>query len=536
MKRFYIVLLVCSTAISHIITARNSDDTEDTGRSYLGIRPEGQIADPKILSGWRYSQLHAKHKESDECDPSHMFQAVVFGSSTTDGASLARYFSPFGVRRMRVSENTNTAQVGDFELLSSFFGVITANAITNPYLSVISLCPSHTEVGLGLGYRYALWNNAENTQQLCFYVTAPIVNVHNKMHFRETVLNDGGGRLRGPISTGGGSTIDTSQVVATFDTMREAFDQSTWNFGKITCDHHKMSKTGIADITAVLEYRWVEHEPCHIESYLGVLIPTGNKVDGKYMFQPIVGHGQSWGIVWGGNFGLTIWHHEHEDFSIRAELTNNSMYLFTKAQMRSFDVNGRPWSRYIDVYLNYAQAQQAANLGGSAGIYLSTPGINVFTQPVDVTPGLSHTVNSAFVFDFGCWNAELGYNFYARAAELVTLCRFPNDVAFVDIKGLGQTQPFQTIAGSIDDDSLVVSSPIPLTMYDRSIIAVDDLDLSSAATPAILSNIIYGSLGVQCEKRGYPVFGNVGVSYEFSDRTKAAPQRWGLWIKGGISF
>jgi hypothetical protein len=109
-------------------------------------------------------------------------------------------------------------------------------------------------------------------------------------------------------------------------------------------------------------------------------------------------------------------------------------------------------------------------------------------------------------------------------------------VAFVAVRGLGFTQPLQDIAAKPDDESLVNSPDVPLSMYDRSVIKEDDLDLASAATPAILSNILYASLGIQAEYNDYPVFGNIGASYEFSDRTKAAPQRWGIWIKGGVSF
>ena len=59
--------------------------------------------------------------------------------------------------------------------------------------------------------------------------------------------------------------------------MQAAFDQSDWCFGKITCDDDKMSKTGVADITAVLEYRWLECDPCHIESYAGLLIQPAQR-------------------------------------------------------------------------------------------------------------------------------------------------------------------------------------------------------------------------------------------------------------------
>ena len=535
MKR-YSILLLCCILVTQAVIARNSDDTEDTGRSYLGIRPMCQLASPEVLSNWRYSQLEFK---DDGCDAA--FQTVVFGSSTTNGADLASYFTPFGVRRLRVSEDNNTAQVGNYELFSPFFGVITNGGSAtppNPFESIISICPEHSEIGVGFQYRNKLWENEAGDSGLYFYATMPIMNVKNKMHFRETILNTGGGALTGPLTTGtAGVTVDTSTVVSTFSSMQAAFDQSDWCFGKITCDDDKMSKTGVADITAVLEYRWLECDPCHIESYAGLLIPTGTTVNGKYLFEPVVGHGKSWGIVWGTNLGLKIWESCEGDHKIRAEFTNHSMYLFSKKQIRSFDVEGRPWSRYIDVYQSMTQADEAAALGGEAGTFLSTPGINVFTRPVNVTPGLSHTINSAFVFDWGRLQGEIGYNFYARASELVELCGdFPSGVAFVAIQGLGTTMPLQDIGAHVEDPSVTNGTPLPLAQYDRAIITNSDLDLSSAATPAILSNILYGSVGVQCEKREYPVYANIGASYEFSDRTKAAPQRWGLWIKGGISF
>jgi hypothetical protein len=533
MKRYPILLLLCSMIVSTMAIARDSDDTEDTGRSYLGIRPMCQIASPEVLAQWRYSQT--KWKE-DGCD--RAFQAVVFGSQTTNPQDLASYFTPFGIRRLNVDEDNNTAKAGPVDLFSSFFGVITSIDIppSNPYSSILSICPEHSEVGIGFQYRHKLWENENQDSGLYFYASMPIMNVHNKLHLRETVLDDGGGRLQGPLTAATAATIDTSDVVATFDTMIEAFNQPDWCYGKITCDPNIMSKTGVADITAVLEYRWLEHDPCHIESYLGVLIPTGTTVTGKYLFEPVVGHGKHWGAVWGTNIGLRIWNSEEDDTKIRFELANNSMYLFAKTQMRSFDLNGRPWSRYIPVYQNLAAAEDAATLGGAAGTFSYTPGINVFTRPVNVTPGLSHTINTAFVFDWGKWQAELGYNFYARASELVKLCGFPTEVALVSLQGLGQTMPLQDIAAAVQDISSTDGAPLPLAQYDRAIIQESDLDLASAATPAILSNILYASAGVECEKRDYPVFANVGISYEFSDRTKAAPQRWGLWLKGGISF
>jgi hypothetical protein len=159
-----------------------------------------------------------------------------------------------------------------------------------------------------------------------------------------------------------------------------------------------MKKTGLADIEFKIGYEWLQHEPAHMETYLGLIIPTSNKQNGQYVFEPIIGRGRHAGVMFGSSLGLDIWENAAGDKMIRFELANHSEYLFDRHQIRSFDLKNKPWSRYIDLYANEEQAQEAAALTNPAfGITLATPGINVLTQQVKVTPGLVHDINSAFI-------------------------------------------------------------------------------------------------------------------------------------------
>jgi len=182
----------------------------------------------------------------------------------------------------------------------------------------------------------------------------------------------------------------------------------------------------------------------------------------------------------------------------------------------------------------------------------STPGINVFTREVKVTPGLVHDVNTAFVFSCRRFQAEVGYNFLARRGENVELeCPFGSDIALKHFLGAGQTNPIRTIHGSPYYEQIVSSIALPVTTpptgdlllipvqladYEKVVIKETDLDLNSAATPAILTNTLYGTLGFDLKDREYPLFGNVGGSYTFSKNNDAAPRRWVLWAKTGLSF
>ena len=65
-----------------------------------------------------------------------------------------------------------------------------------------------------------------------------------------------------------------------------------------------------------------------------------------------------------------------------------------------------------------------------AGTY-STPGINVFTQPLEVTPRFLFNMLTSIVFSDCGFQAEVGYNFWARQSECVKLaCPWQQVVAY----------------------------------------------------------------------------------------------------------
>jgi len=278
-----------------------------------------------------------------------------------------------------------------------------------------------------------------------------------------------------------------------------------------------------------------------MEGYVGMLIPTGTKVTSKYLFEPIVGRGKHFGLMFGSAFGCDLWDHETEDRHLRFEVAFNSLYLFSKEQLRSFDVKiggeCRPWSRYIDVYVSQEQATQVSALGGAAGVLTATPGINVFTRCAEITPGLEFTITPAMVFEWCDFSAELGYSYYARGADEVELCSFPSGtIAMRSINGDGETMPFQTIDARVEDPSIAPATFVTLANYDRSVISINDIDLNSASTPSYYTATLYGALGYSRDYGCYPTMIGIGGSYELTAHTNAGIDRWTLWIKGSIAF
>ncbi len=528
MKRFFAVALIISVfsnAALAKVTRTDSCDLEATSRSFLSIHPHFQSSSPEMVSSFRSDRLHARE------DGKHgTIQFVLLGSRTTNDKDLARYFFPFGKESLVITER---AAQEDTDILAQHFNIFTQN---RNFKSRINIEPKQSVIGLDFHYRQSFKRNEEKGRGFFFSFSTPIIRVKNDLNFTEKVLEDGGEP----------SEAADENVVAN---MKEAFNQKEWKFGKIT--NKSMTKTRLADIEVKLGYEWLQHDPCHLESYIGVIIPTGNEPEGKFVFEPVVGYGKHAGIMSGSAFGVQIWDDEENDKHLRVEYANHSQYLFKREEIRSFDLKNKPWSRYMEVYADEDQAREAAALGAPLGSNLATPGINVFTQKVDVTSGFSHNINTALVYTSKGFQGELGYNFFCQRSECVKLASpWKEGPALKHLLGVGRTNPIRDITGNKFLEQFVVPLeaaelqteqnaiiPVPVDNFEDSIIKEDDLDLQSAATPCRLIHTVFGALSYRWDyDREYPVFLNYGGSYTFSRNNNAVPRRWTIWSKLGFSF
>lgn len=190
----------------------------------------------------------------------------------------------------------------------------------------------------------------------------------------------------------------------------------------------------------------------------------------------------------------------------------------------------------MQVYNSPEQAFQAYTTGNR---FLHTPGINVFTQDVKVSPGVSRIYQTAFIFNNEGFQGELGYSFTARPAECVELqCEFPSGIALKSLLHAGQINTVQTINNTIGCDDIELfggAQQSPFDVYNQNTITDADLDMNSAAHPAFETYIIYASMGNRWDDREYPIFIGGGGSYEFC-KDNSAMTRWLLWAKIGASF
>ena len=512
-----------------------------TSQTFFTVNPEFQAGMPERITLWRNDRTTARKDGHNGT-----LQLVPFGGRSTRASDLAAYFSIDYKPVLFVSEDFDAT----CDIFSEQLNIYTQQLGTPPpanfFQSQISFEPRRNVAGLGVSYRQG-FARRDDGKGFFFEISFPIEEVKTSMHLGETIITDGSGPLECTTLTSSGfshlqslqcpvqsAVAINGQPTPPVGSVCAAFQQPAWAYGRIENDSHYMSKSGVADVDLLVGYDIVNTDCCYFSSHLGVLAATGNTPEGILLFEPIIGYNKTTALRYGGQFGLELWTHATKERSLWFYFQSEFFFHLKKTQTRSFDLKNKPWSRYMQVYSSQEQANEAYLTGNR---YLHTPGINVFTQSVDVKAGTSRTYNSGLAFNSKGLQAELGYTFCARPAECVELqCQFPRGIALKSLITPGAINNVQMInATDVCNDILPETSYSPLDNYNDSTLSGDDLDMNSAAHPAFLSYIIYGSIGNRWDDRDYPLFIGGGGSYEFT-ADNSTMTRWLLWGKVGFSF
>lgn len=493
-----------------------------TSHTFFSVRPYFQSAMPERVSLFRNDIL-------DDCQGfGGAFEVVVYGGQLTEEGSqkLGRFFLPPGcslgclnVKEFNpvleaVPANTDDGNPAK-DLEARHFNIRT---VRETFASKICITPYQRRVGVGFCYKQPLSHKCDGSTGFWFEGSLPIENVQNFVKLTETISNDGGG----PRDELG---LDNSPRVGS---MTEAFAQKTWLYGRIP--NCRLSRWGVADIELKVGYNSFSCETYSINSYIGLILPTGTRVRSKVLWEPIIGNNHHVGLSFGNSFAFEIFNYGRH--AIQMYVDSDTRYLISNYQVRSFDYNGKPWGRYMESYKSSEEASAAAaNKDQNSG----TSGINLSTRCVRVSPHLSSNINTGFQLtrqcEASCWLLEAGYNFWARQAEHIDFecSNTISSSAFKGVNGMGTT----TVARTIKDN------------FEQSVFTIDeryasksncDIDLESASHPATISNTVYGTLGYRWD-RECPCFVALGASYEFTVTKINSPlDRWIVWGKAGFTF
>lgn len=466
-------------------------------------------------------------------------QVVPFIGKTTEhsSAELARWFGynhkgvvccPIVFGEATVGGEDQILDQG-LDLDARHFNVRTKN---KTFKSKVSFAPEESFFGVGINWKQSLWRNDDGTHRWWIGLSAPFVHLKHNMKIWEYAEDFGGGRYDEDLG------IDEDAYVGT---MSDAFMQPGWYYGKIApCDvrcgpaAEDMIRNRFADAEIKVGYNNMLLDCAQLESFVGVVLPTGNKPEARYLFEAIVGNGGHAGITFGTELGFKLYDTPYGQLGWFIAMEGR--YLFAAFQMRSFDLVGRPWSRYQSMFASESYARTALSEPAGKDSYL-THGINLMTRCVEVHPRGQLNLVSGWEWASDSWVAEVGYGFYARQAERIT----PNWV-----EG-------PILAGRVFDPAPVTFGPArtmrdPMRLendyfntarfgqyYDLLKIKKCDVDWTSASHPGVVSNTLYAAAGYQWLECAYPALLSCGAAWDYAF-SNTAMHKVTLFAKLGCSF
>lgn len=200
-------------------------------------------------------------------------------------------------------------------------------------------------------------------------------------------------------------------------------------FANITVNSH--SSTRLAEIQAVVGCNFLQDDYYHLGAGVRVAAPTGTRPEGGFLFEAIAGNGRHWELGAHITGHYRVWCSEDAEHTLGFYCDANITHLFSNRQTRTFDLIGKPFSRYM---LAARHTPPSINLQGSMDPFGSAtaftipnaqfdsefkPLANLSTFEVRVSAAVQADIAAQFTYAFHNFNVDLGYNFWARSCEKI---------------------------------------------------------------------------------------------------------------------
>lgn len=199
-----------------------------------------------------------------------------------------------------------------------------------------------------------------------------------------------------------------------------------------SCARHR---TGFADLRMELGYNFLQSDKGHLGLNVQVVAPTGSHREAEYAFDAVIGNGNHWEVGGGLSAHYIFWTAQTQDKYAGIYLDANLTHMNNAREQRTFDLVGRPNSRYM---LAEKLGRPVSGLEASASNPAVSPKVpvaqfqgefapvaNLTTLDVNVASAVQADIVVMFNYTTHNWRFDLGYNLWARSSEKISLDRSP---------------------------------------------------------------------------------------------------------------
>ena len=196
----------------------------------------------------------------------------------------------------------------------------------------------------------------------------------------------------------------------------------------------RLHKTALAEIQFALGYNFISCPCYHLGLNFRVDAPTGNRPKGIFAFEPMVGNGKHWAVGAGFSGHYTFWESEDEESSFGFYADGNFTHLCRTHQTRTFDLKGKPNSRYMlaqrlgapaNPPTLFANAAPGTAIGSTVPVAqfnnAFAPVANLTTLKVNVSSPIQIDITGLFNYTACGISIDVGYNFWARSCERISI-------------------------------------------------------------------------------------------------------------------
>lgn len=428
-------------------------------------------------------------------------QAIPFFQRSIPLDKNTRYFLMKGKTELLVSgdENVDDLEVRDIRaewvnLPSNFRGFLSVN-------------PKQQQAGCVFEYHQDLgnWFNVRFLQDMYILFLLPVSEVKNHINLTQCgVINE--------------NTEFPRNII-------EAFNQPTWHFSRIS--NCQPRKVGIGELTIKLGTCYMSENFFQLNYYTVIAVPTGNKQNGKTMFEPVNGNNHHLGFGGGINLQVPL-NRDTTCFAWCGFIDLESVILLRNKQYRTYDLFDKPWSRFLQMNVIGAQPNE------------NQPGVNYMTQRITAKPFNVVDFALGWRFHAPAMEAEIGYGIWGHGNERTNL-KQPSPIQIVGQNGTtpvvtdqrvvfgiagsapGKTASRSTIAFKAPDDLEFV----PITTYD--------LDPQSGESYGGFTQRAFASAGWINKGETSDTILGAGFSVDVPFHNSIL-QLWKIWVKLGATF
>lgn len=430
---------------------------------------------------------------------------------------------------------------------------------------------------------------------LYFQMHAPVVHSNWDLRMREFMINPSS--QFDPAGYISAVRVDRAElpdnVTAAFNGVAVGDIQDSLLYGRI---NGQQVLNRVSDIQLMLGWDFWQRDWFCLGAFIRGTVPTGTRMNGVYLFEPIIGNQRHAGLG-GGLYGnVTVWNgcNDTESIMLYGEIV--AEHLFNQTEKRSFDFtkNGNG-SRYMLLVEQLERDSKDLFFAGTAATVQYSqrlvPAINYTTLSTKI--GINAQVEALFAMSYtnGGFIWDAGYNFWFLSKEtckgresfisdrfsvkgdasvygFIPITELPVPLSpsqssatitnqqgavnsnFINLN-VDNATPAQTNTGASVLNNLtaadIAQSPIqftgPVQTYSSNVpMLLTDMDINteSGLLPKAISHKLFTYVGYVCQEVGKitPYFGG-GISGEWACKcfeTNSALSQFSVWMRGGISF